>query len=133
MGRNGEKGEGLRSPEVCWRVSLTALTESDQASREGEVPDGDPSTCDYNKNPFAQSGRVFGECDLLCATTGNVDAFVAVDKNLVHQQTLAALPCAVVVLVSCSNRRGDLLPLVPDILAALDAVAPGQVPRAGGG
>ncbi len=41
-------------------------------------------------------------------------------------------PFGVVVLAARSNRLGDLLPLVSDILAALSSVGPGQVLRIGG-
>jgi len=64
--------------------------------------------------------------------TGSVDVFVTIDSNLVYQQTVASLPFGVVVLVARSNRLGDLLPLVPDILIALSSVLPGQVLRVGG-
>ena len=76
------------------------------------------------------AGRKNG--DLLRAAAGSVDVFVTIDKNMVHQQTLAALPFGVVVLVARSNRLADLLPLVPEMLAALRSVAPGRVLRVGG-
>lgn len=67
--------------------------------------------------------------DLLRAATGSVDVFVTIDSNLVYQQTVGVLPFGVVVLVARSNRLGDLLPLVPDILVALGSIRPGQVLR----
>jgi len=70
--------------------------------------------------------------DLLRAATGSVDVFVTIDSNLVYQQTVGVLPFGVVVLVARSNRLGDLLPLVPDILVALSSIRPGQVLRVGG-
>jgi predicted nuclease of predicted toxin-antitoxin system len=76
------------------------------------------------------AGKTNGE--LLRAAAGNMDAFVTVDKNLVHQQNVQALPFGVVVLKAPTNRLGDLLPLVPDILAALGSVQPGHVLLVGG-
>jgi hypothetical protein len=70
--------------------------------------------------------------DLLRAATGSVDVFMTIDSNLVYQQTLGVLPFGVVVLVARSNRLGDLLPLVPDILVALGSIRPGQVLRVDG-
>jgi hypothetical protein len=70
--------------------------------------------------------------DLLRAATGSVDVFVTIDSNLVYQQTVGVLPFGVVVLVARSNRLGDLLPLVPEILLALGSIRPGQVLRVGG-
>jgi predicted nuclease of predicted toxin-antitoxin system len=75
------------------------------------------------------AGKKNGE--LLRAATGKVDAFLTVDRNLVHQQNVKSLPFGVVVLMA-RNRLGDLLPLVPAILAALRSVKPGQVVRVGG-
>ena len=69
--------------------------------------------------------------DLIRAASGSVDAFITVDKNLVHQQNLNAIPFGVVVLKAPGNRFGDLAPLVPAILAALQSLRPGQVVRVG--
>ena len=74
------------------------------------------------------AGRKNGE--LLRAAMGKVDAFVTVDRNLVHQQNLKSLPFGVIVVMA-GNRLGDLLPWVPSILAALRSVQPGQVLRVG--
>jgi hypothetical protein len=76
------------------------------------------------------SGTKNGE--LLRRAVGNVDAFVTVDRNLVHQQNVKGLPFGVVVLMARTNRLGDLLPLVPEILIALANVRPGQTQQVGG-
>jgi|SRR5450432_571022 len=76
------------------------------------------------------AGKKNGE--LLRLAAGSVDAFVTIDSNLAYQQTVAGLSFGVVVLVAHSNRLGDLIPLVTDILAALQSVGPGQVLRVGG-
>ncbi|MEO8180651.1 MAG: DUF5615 family PIN-like protein [Deltaproteobacteria bacterium] len=69
---------------------------------------------------------------LLSAAAGAVDVFVTVDRSLVYQQHLDALPFAVITLVARTSRLSDLLPLVPEIRAALDSVIPGRVMRIGG-
>jgi predicted nuclease of predicted toxin-antitoxin system len=61
---------------------------------------------------------------LLAAAAGEFDVLLTVDRNLKHQQNLAHLPIAVVVLISKSNRLTDLLALVPAIEAALMRLTP---------
>lgn len=65
--------------------------------------------------------------DLLDAMAGLFDALVTVDKGLRHQQHVKGRPLGVVVLRSRSNRLADLLPLVPDLLAALSSLEPGAI------
>ncbi len=73
------------------------------------------------------AGKKNGE--LLRAASRSVDAFITIDSNLAYQQHLVGLPFAVVVLSARSNRLPDLLPLVPQVLAALVAAQAGQVVR----
>jgi len=63
--------------------------------------------------------------DLLDAMEGLFDALVTVDKQLPQQQHIEGRPLGVVVLRSKSNRLPDLLPLVPNLLAALSSLKPG--------
>ena len=65
--------------------------------------------------------------ELLDAMGDRFDLLVTVDKNLQFQQDLRRRPFAIAVLRAKSNRIHDLLPLVPQLLAALSAVTPGQV------
>jgi hypothetical protein len=69
---------------------------------------------------------------LLKAASGAVDVFVTIDRSLTHQQQLDALPFGVITLVARTNRLSDLLPLIPEIRAALDSVTQGRVVRIGG-
>ena len=57
--------------------------------------------------------------------------FVPMDQNLPHQQNLAAIGMAVVLVRAKSNRLVDLRPLVPAILAAVAVVRAGEVRRVG--
>jgi hypothetical protein len=57
------------------------------------------------------------------------EAFVTTDRNLEHQQNLAAAGLAVVVLVAVTNTLEDLLPLIPALLVALEYPRPRQVTR----
>ena len=67
--------------------------------------------------------------ELLACINGNYDAFVTVDKNLPAQQNTTALGFGIVLLRAPSNRLEDLRPLVPQIIAALGTLQPGQVVR----
>lgn len=70
--------------------------------------------------------------DLLDAMTGIFDALVTVDKRLPQQQHIKDRPFGVVVLRARSNRLSDLLPLVPDLLAALSTLDAGAVKEVAG-
>ncbi len=64
---------------------------------------------------------------LLRRMSGQFDVFVTVDANLKYQQNLSALKVAVVVLRAHSNDLSDLLPLVPQVLVALQTIQSGAV------
>lgn len=70
--------------------------------------------------------------DLLDAMKGIFDALVTVDKRLPQQQRIKDRPFGVVVLRARSNRLSDLLPLVPDLLAALSTLDAGAVKELAG-
>lgn len=65
--------------------------------------------------------------DLLDAMKGRLDALVTVDKHLPRQQRIKDRCVGVVVLRAKSNRLVDLLPSVPDLLAALSNLKAGTV------
>src|SRR5262245_24379799 len=72
------------------------------------------------------SGKKNGE--LLQLLVGQAfEVFLTVDRNLCHQQNLAAASVALVVLVAPSNRLADLVPLLPSVLTALTSIKPGDV------
>jgi len=70
--------------------------------------------------------------DLLDAMMGLFDALVTVDKRLPQQQHVSDRPLGIVVLRAKSNRLADLLPLVPDLLAALAVLEAGGVKEVAG-
>jgi hypothetical protein len=57
------------------------------------------------------------------------DVLVTTDQRIEHQQNIEAAGVAVVVLVARSNRLRALLPLVPQLQAALARARPGDVIR----
>jgi hypothetical protein len=69
--------------------------------------------------------------ELLSRASGHTDASITMDRNLERQQSLPVLPFGVVLLVARSNRVQDLLPLIPDVLAALVRIRPGRVEQVG--
>lgn len=64
---------------------------------------------------------------LLDAMAGRFDALVTVDKRLPNHQDVANRSFGIVVLRARSNRLADLLPLLPELLAALGTLRPGEV------
>jgi Domain of unknown function (DUF5615) len=55
------------------------------------------------------------------------DALITMDKGMRHQQRLAERPFGVIELHAPSSDIDDVLPLVPQILEALEALQPDQV------
>jgi hypothetical protein len=68
---------------------------------------------------------------LLKRASENYDAFVTIDANLPYQQILERFAIGFVLLKAPSNRLADLEPLVPELLAHLDGIEPGELRRIG--
>jgi hypothetical protein len=64
---------------------------------------------------------------LLRLAAAEFDVFVTADKNLPHQQSLASLDLAFVVLRARTTKLEDLLPLISAIREALLGAKAGQV------
>jgi hypothetical protein len=62
---------------------------------------------------------------LLRAVAPDYDVLLTCDTNIQFQQNLKQFPLAFIILRARSNRIEDLLPLVPDLLAALERIAAG--------
>jgi predicted nuclease of predicted toxin-antitoxin system len=58
------------------------------------------------------------------AAASGFDAVLTTDKGIKHQQNLATLPVAVVILRARSNRLVDLVPLVSHVENALGSLVP---------
>ena len=69
--------------------------------------------------------------DLLRRASGHIDAFVTMDRRLQQEQNLSVLPFGVVLIAARSSRVQDLLPLVPEVLAALDRIQAGRLEQVG--
>ena len=69
--------------------------------------------------------------DLLALGDPQFDVLLTLDKNLPYQQNLDTRRIAVLIVRARSNRSQDLLPVVPECLAALATIQPRQVVRVG--
>lgn len=56
-----------------------------------------------------------------------IDVLLTADKGIEHQQNLAALPIAVLIVLARSNRMEDMAPAVPAILTALSELPPRSI------
>ena len=63
--------------------------------------------------------------------TSGFTTLVTVDRNLSFQQHIAASGIAVVVMHAVTNRLQDLLPLAPNVIAAIAATPLGSISRVG--
>jgi len=66
---------------------------------------------------------------LTSAEAAGFDVFLTGDQNLEFQQNIAKRRLGVLVLCAASNALEDLVPLIPEALAAIAGVASGQVIR----
>jgi hypothetical protein len=55
------------------------------------------------------------------------DVFLTVDRSVPHQQQIATVNLAVIVIRTFSNDINDLLPLVPKIMSAIESAPKGEV------
>ena len=64
---------------------------------------------------------------LLALAEGQFDVFLTVDKGLKYQQNMTGRHIAVITLRARNNRLATHAPLMPQVLALLPTVQPGQV------
>ena len=67
--------------------------------------------------------------ELLRAAAGKFDVLITVDRNLPFQQNIGSLQIAVLVLMAQGITYLDLKPLVPEVLASLSTIQPGELRR----
>ncbi|HEY5403132.1 MAG TPA: DUF5615 family PIN-like protein [Pyrinomonadaceae bacterium] len=77
------------------------------------------------------SGLKNGE--LLKLAQANFDVFLTMDQNLSFQQNLKRFDIGIVLMVARNNRLKTLLPLMPEVLVAIDQTKAGQLVRIGEG
>ena len=71
------------------------------------------------------SGKKNGELLALVSAAG-FEVLLTVDQGIRYQQNLQTAGVAVVVMIGASNQLADLVPLVPEVLAALNRVQAGD-------
>jgi len=64
---------------------------------------------------------------LLSLAEAQFDVFLTVDRGIKYQQNIAGRSIAVITLRAVNNRIETHRPLMPQVLALLPAVEPGQV------
>jgi len=64
---------------------------------------------------------------LLRAAEGDFDVLITVDRNLPFQQNLGSLQIGVLIIMAEGVTYPDLKPLVPEVLAALRTIKPGEL------
>jgi hypothetical protein len=67
--------------------------------------------------------------DLLSAAAASFDVFITTDQGIPHQQNSSRYKIAIMLREARSNRIEDLAPLIPEMKARPDSVAPGTVTR----
>jgi predicted nuclease of predicted toxin-antitoxin system len=77
-------------------------------------------------------GQLLGTTDrddgpLLDQIAGRCEVFITMDRGIPYQQRLGNRPFAILLLRAHSNRIEHVVPLVPQIQAALSAVKPGEL------
>lgn len=76
------------------------------------------------------SGKKNGELLRVMEAAG-WDVLLTVDQGINFQQNLKGAALAIVVMFGASNQLADLLPLVPDVLEALEEIQSGDVVEVG--
>lgn len=64
---------------------------------------------------------------LLRLASSAFDVMLTVDQGVNHQQNLAGLRIAVLIMAAASNDIDDLRPLVPVVLDALETIQVGEI------
>lgn len=64
---------------------------------------------------------------LIHRITGRFDAFLTIDRGIVHQQNLRGIPFGIIALSAFSNDIETLRPLLPRVREALATLRPGDI------
>jgi hypothetical protein len=75
------------------------------------------------------AGKTNGE--FLRLEQNRLDVFITLDKGLPHQQNLASLKIAILIVRAKTNQLSDVLPHVPECLDALETIKSGEVRHIG--
>lgn len=83
-------------------------------------------TCRYAGLKGLANGRL-----LAAAEESGFEVLITVDRNMPYQQRLRRGEISLVILKARTTNLDDLLALIPDVLAALEVLKPGEAVRIG--
>ena len=86
------------------------------------VPEHECQTARYAGLSGLENGKL-----LRAAEAAKFDIFITVDQGIEYQQNLQSRNIAIIILRARSNRLKDLLTLLPDCLALVKTIQPGQI------
>jgi predicted nuclease of predicted toxin-antitoxin system len=75
------------------------------------------------------SGKENGE--LIALADRKFEVLVSIDRNIRHQQNITGRNIAILIIRAASNDLDDIRPHVPQALAALKTIKPGQILEVG--
>src|SRR6267154_2988538 len=75
------------------------------------------------------SGKENGE--LIALAEKKFEVLITIDKNIRYQQNIAGRNIAILIIRAASNDLDDIRPHVPQALAALRSIRPGQIVEVG--
>ena len=96
------------------------LDESVDVHFRTHVVGQDVFTVSYMGWKSLKNGRLLAE-----AVANGFDAIVTTDHSMANQLNLNGQPICIVILSAPTSRLGDLVPLVPNLLKALNHLTPG--------
>ncbi len=111
---------------LSWLPVLVLLDESLPRTLMSSLPRHDVRTVQQMGWAGAKNGEL-----LRRAAAAGFGALLTVDRSLEHQQPVATAGLGIIVLIAPTNRIQDLIPLVPNVLAALSELRPGHLVRVG--
>jgi hypothetical protein len=117
------KPKSLCSPVVRMRVLLDECI--DEALRHA-ITGHDCRPCRFAGLKGMTNGRLRAAAEQL-----GFEVLITVDRNMQYQQRLHDREIALVIMEGRTTNLDDLLSLVPDVLATLEVLKPGDVVRAG--
>jgi len=71
------------------------------------------------------SGNENGE--LIALAEKKFEVLITIDKNIRHQQNITGRDIAILIIRAASNDLDDIRPHIPQALAALKTIKPGQI------
>jgi predicted nuclease of predicted toxin-antitoxin system len=75
------------------------------------------------------SGKENG--DLIALAEKKFEVLITIDKNIRHQQNITGRDIAILIIRAASNDLDDIRPHIPQALAALKTIKPGQILEVG--